>query len=97
MELPLDFINVFLDNHRGFLTKPNIELGNYFFSWEPKSHGLYSTEVDRFKSFIKKTLPYLENTMEMLNSVKRNESSNMVINRGKLCLSEKCKIGRAHV
>ncbi len=90
MELPSDFIITYLDGHRGFLTKPKIEFGHYFFSWEAKSYGLYSTESDRFRSFIKKTLPYLENTMNMLNEAKKNESSNMVINRGKLCLLEKC-------
>ncbi len=90
MELPPGFINAFLDSHPGFLTKPRIEFGNYFFSWETKSYGLYSTEVDKFKSFIKKTLPYLGNTMEVLNSVKKNDPSNMVIDRGKLCLFEKC-------
>jgi hypothetical protein len=89
MELPLDLIDEFLKSHRGYLTKPKVEFGNYFFSWEKKSYGIYSIEVDRFRLFVRKALPCLAGSMEMLYSAKKKSPANLVIGRGKLSLSER--------
>lgn len=95
MEQPLNFIvDLTSTNSLYPLIKPEIILGNYFFRWNEKSLGIYSNESAKFKSFIKKMIPYLEPIMKMMNVSSFSNSKNdaikkEIIDKGQFSISNK--------
>lgn len=96
------------------LLKPTVKFGNYFFAWNESSPGIYSNEIDCFKNFIKKMMPYLEACMNVFSVNNDNDKDTdkgddrssgdggggrvrrggikfkkMLIDKGRICISEK--------
>ncbi len=72
------------------LVKPNIRFQNYFFKWDKISLGLYLNEVNKFKEFIKKNIPYLEALMKIFEINSKDDSLKKILrNKFQLTVDDK--------
>ena len=73
------------------LIKPDISFGNYFLKWHEKSPGLYPNEILKFKTFVKRMIPYLEPMMTIINVPRPNKDPfrKAISDKGKFSISDK--------
>ncbi len=83
--------DLFFDSNLNPTIKPDISFGNYFLEWDEGSMGLYSNEILKFKSFIKRMIPNLEPIMKMISlSGPKNDLFRKVVNdKGQFSVSDK--------
>lgn len=89
-----NFILDLISANSSHLIKPEIKFGNYFFKWNEKSFGIYSTEIAKFKGFIKKSIPYLEFIMKIINDIhsipnSKNSMKKEILENGNFSISNK--------
>ena len=73
------------------LIKPDISFGSYFLEWHEKSLGLYPNEILKFKTFVKRTIPYLEPMMKIIDIPRPNKDPfrKVITDKGRLSISDK--------
>ena len=82
---------VFLKSDKQCLSKPEIRFGNYFFQWsENAKSGLAIDEINSFRNFVKKLIPFLEQYMILLqDKSKTSQNSNSYHEKKKIFLEER--------
>jgi hypothetical protein len=84
------YSKVFLKRNKECLSKPEIRFGNYFFQWdEGTKFGLSHDEINSFRNFVKKVIPYLEQCMKLLQDASKFSHGKSYHERKKLFLEDK--------
>lgn len=86
----MTYSKVFLKSDKMCVSKPEIRFGNYFFQWDENAKiGLSHDEINSFRNFVRKTIPYLEQYMVLLQNESKSSQGNSYHEKKKLFLEEK--------
>lgn len=84
------YSKVFLKSDKECLSKQEIRFGNYFFNWDENTkYGLAIDEINSFRNFVKKVIPFLEQYMILLQNESKSSQGNTYHEKKKIFLEGK--------